>query len=278
MKYITSLVVFLFITEILCGQVSAVNYDLKYDPVAKLHDVYLIVSQGSASKRNQLIQFNSQISFFAPKGSIFEIERSYLPLYSDGMPMNWEISNIVDDIKSMTNEMLISVKPSLSKTSFYTPLSENDTVKLFSIKNISKSQKQNTLRLYKNLSGLPSTENHGSDFNNGFTIGSVKQVYKEDHKVDQIITKISEQDDINIYPVPATDLITISIICNEGAKIFGDLIDPIGRVVHSRIINENRSNAINLYTISLSCSTGIYTLRLNVDGRSYDYTIPIVNP
>jgi hypothetical protein len=258
-----------------------VKFAYTHNEVTGLFDIYLVVLEGEASHRKELIQFNSQISMFAPKGSSIEIVKSYMPKSPEENSVNWEISNYLDDVKGHKDQVLFSIKPALTKNGYYLPIKEGDSIKLFSIRVENKNKlSPSSLRFYRNGFDITAEDAYGSDFSNGFTMGGTSQLYKEvliddSHIQPQISTGANE---ISIYPIPASNVLTVKVICEEGSSIVGDLYDMNGALLTTGILQNKRSSKTNLFPISLTGLSGVYYLRLNIDGEIYNRPIIMVKP
>ena len=164
------------------AQVTSVKYQMEYNEATSVYDVKLLIQSGSATTIPQRIQFNAQISVVIPTGSTISISEFFNPInnnqsYSGTVPMIWNIGNGVIAPPAQPENDFYEITPDLSITSHYNDLSPGDTVTLFSV-DVNVDPCENTVRLFENGVDPSSTEMPNSqDFSNGFTLGSIEQIY-----------------------------------------------------------------------------------------------------
>jgi hypothetical protein len=166
------------------AQVSKVNYKVEFNQETNLFDCYMIVKEGSASSQKDRAQFNAQYTLVVPNGSKVTVAKSYAPIqnnqkYAGDLPSLWSISNSNAAPESDPYRDFISVVPTLSPSAFYNDLKAGDQVKLFSLQILPIVDCGSTVRIYEK--GLDpdsgSRGMDGGDYSNGFTMGSVDQLY-----------------------------------------------------------------------------------------------------
>jgi uncharacterized protein YjdB len=191
------------------AQIDGVSYQLKYNIDSCVYDVYLVVNSGVADIDDELLQFNANVSFVMPQASTFSVVRSYNPKpVSGSSPSYWDISSNISNPASAPGKKFISMRPNLNLGPHYyaNPLSQGDTVKLFSVNIGPINNCSRDIRMFINGSDPASTAAGmgGLDFNNGFTIGSTTQVYEDN----------ADQD----FP-PSPIISDISVSCGTGIEI-----------------------------------------------------------
>jgi hypothetical protein len=166
------------------AQVSKVNYKVQFNEKTNLFDCYMIVKEGSATSARERAQFNAQFTLVVPNGSEVKMVESFMPIQNnqklDGTtPMNWYIANQNFGPESDPLNDFVSIVPSLSPTSFYNNLAQEDEVKLFSVSITPIVDCGANVRLYEKDQdpGSGARGMSGGDYSNGFTMGSVEQLY-----------------------------------------------------------------------------------------------------
>lgn len=169
----------------LVAQVTGIKYKLKYNTDTELMDCYLVITEGSATEMKQRVQFNSQISLVAPKGTVPEIKNTYMPIndnqkYTGTQPCKWKIMSVVISPAISQEYIYFSIVPDLKVSSFYNNLQKGDVVKLFSIGMQNDNVCVNAIRLFENDKDPMSSDTgmKGADFTNSFTLGSIQSIYK----------------------------------------------------------------------------------------------------
>jgi uncharacterized protein YjdB len=193
------------------AQVTGVNYQLKYDTVDCRYDAFLIINAGDASTISERVQFNSQFSVIVPTGTTVTVDTSYMPLldnstYTGTVPIEWQKGSVVVDDPALPGYDFISITPYIDLQTFhYNDLNAGDTVKLFSLNTSPIVNCGDEIRMFEN--GVdPSSSDlaGGTDFSNGFTVGSTEQLYEANS---------TEQ-----HP-PAPTLVSLTNECGNGIEI-----------------------------------------------------------
>jgi hypothetical protein len=166
------------------AQVTAVKYQLRFNPDNCRWDAYLIIISGTAITSAQRAQFNSQFSVVVPTGSFVNVAQNYMPLqnnqnYTGTQPLIWQKSSVIIAPAAEPQSDFISITPTLSPTSFYNNLYPGDSIRLFSLNITPVTNCGSGVRIFRNEidpnSSAPGME--GGDFSNGFTMGSPNQLY-----------------------------------------------------------------------------------------------------
>jgi hypothetical protein len=282
----TFLYIFLLLTQLVDvkSQVKKVSYDIRYNNQTGFFDAYLIINEGHANQAKDRIQFNAQFSFIAPSNSSISIAKSYMPLlenrsYKGIKPVSWEITSELLKVRTLDNMSVYGVTPKLSSTAFYNDLSENDEVKLFSIEVAPIPKEIASVRLFRNgIDGI-SKKLNGSDFSNGFTLGSVAQLYVEKKTID-----IKQENRVNnktfhsrIYPNPAVDHINIEINNALEQNVTAEIYSSTGKTVLKNIINKK---IVGQYVeqLKLDVYSGIYSIKIISGNQSATHQLIITNP
>jgi hypothetical protein len=279
MKYLSIITCLLLSSKLLFSQVNDVSYKIEFNTEKKLYDVYLIINKGQAIKSRDRIQFNAQISIVAPSNCSAVVAQSYMPLIDNidlqgENPMKWEMTNYLSKIKKLSDKSIFSISPRLGRTAFYNELKQGDKVKLFSLDVQPIPQNINQVRLYSNTKDLPSTQLEGSNFDNGFTLGGVTQIYVEPKE--NIIFKKQEVEGFSskIFPVPAVDQFNIEIDSKEEDAYNISLADASGRVIRKSTITKKWSGPA-VYNQSANLSSGLYTLIIESKGKVQEHKLLI---
>lgn len=162
------------------AQVTTVKFLIEYNEVTTDYDVKLSIESGSATTIPQRIQFNAQISVVLPTGSSIVESENFNPIennstYSGTVPMTWSIGSSAIAPPEQPESDFYSITPDLGVTSHYNNLFTGDLVTLFSL-DINVDPCENTVRLFEN--GVdPAIINMFEDYTNGFTLGSIEQIY-----------------------------------------------------------------------------------------------------
>lgn len=183
-KFILPVLFALLLNFGLNAQISAVNYDLKFNLESNLFDCYLKIKEGSAKTMRERGQFNAQITIVAPTGSSIQIVKNYMPLQNNQnfggvIPMKWTIANTAIKPASDPFNDYLSITPSLAPSAFYNELKEGESILLFSLKVDNIFDCGESVRIFENNTDLSSSAIgfDGGDFSNGFTVGGVQQKY-----------------------------------------------------------------------------------------------------
>ncbi len=183
MKKLTfSLVYFLGIAS-LFSQVTSVNYQLKFNTSTCMYDFCILIESGETTSTIHRIQFNSQISIVVPTGSVIEAPINHMPLqnnsnYTGTVPQPWTIASIIISPECQPESDFYGIIPQLYPTSHFNNLTIGDTVLLFSLP-ISPITDSDDIRIF--IDGIDPDSSgegmQGSDFSNGFTMGSSVQLF-----------------------------------------------------------------------------------------------------
>lgn len=162
------------------AQIESVNYWMKYDSSTCYYDCYAIMNAGSTSAPDQRIAFNAQFSLVLQAGDSVVVAQNYEPRVS-GTPAAWSISSKIKAPAAQPANDFWSIVPTISPTAYY-PVGTNagDTIRLFSIRKIGTTTLcGEDIRIFINGVDPNSSASgmQGSDFNNGFTMGSTQQLY-----------------------------------------------------------------------------------------------------
>ena len=193
------------------SQVTSVDYQIKYNVSTCEYDAYIIINAGSATTIPQRIQFNGQYSFVVPTGTAFTVTESYMPLqsnatYTGTVPLTWSAHTPVVAPAAQPASDFYSITPDLGVTSHYNNLAAGDTIKLFSISVDTVFDCSQEIRIFENgVDPCVDCPGMGSaDFSNGFTLGSVTQIYSANST--------------QLYP-PEPLIVSIKNACSEGVEI-----------------------------------------------------------
>ena len=190
------------------SQVTSLNYQIKYNVSTCEYDAFLIINAGTALTVPQRIQFNAQYTIVVPTGTELTITESYMPLqsnanYTGTLPLTWSAGTPIMAPPSQPQSDFYSITPDLGITSHYNNLAAGDTVKLFSMAVDTIFNCSQGIRIFEN--GVdPNSGLGGADFNNGFTLGSINQIYNTNST--------------QLYP-SEPEIISISNSCSNGVEI-----------------------------------------------------------
>ncbi len=176
----------IFFTSTMSGQITSVNYQMKYDTSTCLYDCYIIVNSGSATTVQQRTQFNAQYSIVVPNDATVTVDTSYMPLvsnatYTGTVPMDWTITGDLTYPSGSPTQRFYSITPTIIPQAHYNDLMAGDTVKLFSLNITPTVNCASDIRIWENGSDPASSDPDmaGADFSNGFTIGGTTQLYND---------------------------------------------------------------------------------------------------
>ena len=174
------------------GQVQEVRYQIRYNNETCLWD-YFIITVGEATGIAQRAQFNAQYSFVVPTGTSVGSLTPNLPIQNNqtgngtGNPTVWDIGTPAinpGDGSAMfpfTGTDIYPVTPNLSPASFFNNIAQNDTLLLFSIDIGLLPDCGDGIRPF--INGVDPGPNYpgtgGGNFNNGYTLGGITQLYVE---------------------------------------------------------------------------------------------------
>ena len=254
------LLIFCAVVGFAQGQVTSVDYLMKYNCETEQYDVSIVILGGSATSIPYRAQFNSQISLVVPTGEAVQITDRYMPLennqaYTGTIPLEWQLGSPIISPQAQPENDFYGVTPKLSPAAFYNDLQENDIVTLFSFTAGSSGVYDETVRFFDNNND-PSVPEMGGDFSNGFTIGGSTQLYHE-NSVESCITNIQEELKIEtkIFPSPFQDLLTIELT-NETNRIA--VLNTSGQVYYQLSSASKESIFIN----TINYPSGIYFVRI----------------
>lgn len=169
------------------GQVTAVDYMINYNSSTCLYDCYIIVQQGTAITPLERTQTPLQMSLAVPSGLQVEIAESHNPVYGNIVPgtgtdpVEWRISSTITSPAVAPYYDFIAIQPYISPVGRYDELAPGDTVRVASLSITPAVHGVAGVRLWDNATDPNSTSlgMNGSDFSNGFTLGSTQQVYRK---------------------------------------------------------------------------------------------------
>ena len=165
------------------AQVTYVRYLIEYNDLSSLYDCKIVIGSGSATTIPQRIQFNAQYSVVVPTGSQLNIQERHNPLednqsYNGTIPCMWYIAaSEVSPIIQPANDFY-SIVPNLETICLYNDLAIGDTITLFSL-SVDVDPCENAIRPFENGVDLNNKSSGGilGDYSNGFTLGSISQIY-----------------------------------------------------------------------------------------------------
>ena len=265
MKHVLILI-FCFAASFSFGQVSGVDYLMKYNCETNQYDVKLVVLSGSAVSIPERAQFNAQISIVVPTGESIVITNKYMPLqsnqsYSGTAPMDWTLGNPIFSPLAQPENDFYSVFPKLSPASFYNDLHQGDEVTLFSFIAGTTGQYDENVRFFQN--GVdPSDQDAGmggGDFSNGFTLGSPVNIY-DSNSAESCITDVIDAEEINanVFPNPFQHQLSIDLI-SENNKV--QVLDTNGKVYYT---SQNKSKGI-LVINTYDYAAGVYYVKIETE-------------
>ena len=308
----------LFVSTIITAQVTGVSYMLDFDYQngdTLYYDCNVRINSGSATTISERVQFNSQFSIVAPTGVAVKVVENYMPLknnatYTGTEPIDWQNGTIVSNDPAFPNFDFISITPYIDLTTYhYKDLFAGDIIKLFRISVIGEINCPLDLRIYEN--GVDPTSSDlagGTDFSNGFMLGSAEQLYSgnfyPDDYADDI--EITLENAVACVGEPAT--LALNLICapsdlsyawstgeitpsitvyNEGSQeysvtitgpnSFSQVLTAEVNNLHSFLSNANDNELCIGGTIDLKLDNGIWissnsdTLSINADGEITGY-------
>jgi hypothetical protein len=166
------------------AQVQKVQYFMKYNEEKCLFDFHIVIKEGRATSAQHRAQLNAQYSVIVPAGSTVVMAEKHMPLqnnlqYNGTIPMDWKLASTNFSPEAQPESDFYSIVPTLSPTSFYNNLSQNDTVKIFSLSITPITDCAKGVRIFNNQTdpGPLAAGMDGSNFSNGFTIGGIANKY-----------------------------------------------------------------------------------------------------
>ena len=210
------LIIVLAISFSVNGQVTSVDFLMKYNCETGLYDVNLVVLDGSATTIPQRAQFNSQISFVIPTGETISIVEKNMPLqnnqqYDGTVPLNWKLSAGLISPEAQPENDFYSVTPTLSPAAFYNDITAGDEVLLFSLSIGNSNEYDDRVRFFNNDTDPDFSQWGLGDYSNGFTLRSPSQLYNSNSTVN-CITDVQDLNTQNIlsFPNPCRDYLTLT--------------------------------------------------------------------
>ncbi len=164
------------------AQVTSVKYLLEYNDATSHYDVKIVAEEGSATTVPQRTQFNSQITVVIPTGSTISIGEFFNPIennqtYTGTTPIEWIMGNGVIAPPAQPDEDFYNFFPSLAPVGSYNDIFAGDVITLFSL-NINVEPCENSVRFFENGTDPSAAEMpDNGNYSNGFTLGSVEQIY-----------------------------------------------------------------------------------------------------
>lgn len=269
MKFLNTLLLFLF-SLLSFSQVSSVNFLLNHNCETNLYEVKLKILGGSAVTTPERSQFNSQISMVIPTGLDFEIVERFNPIknnqnYDGTDATNWsKFSPVVSPPEQPENDFY-SISPQLAPASFYNNLSTDDEVLLFSCKIGIDTEYNPNIRFYDNEND-PAIQSAGSDFRNGFAIGSPIQIYNTNEYSSCLSSTDSDEIDLRVYPNPFHGQLVIDSELSISSFVLIDVNGIIRysnrRIGKERIVISTDHLARGVYTLLFKFLEGEKTLKI----------------
>lgn len=260
-KLITQLFIPFATTFSLFGQITDINYLLDYNCENNFYEAKLKVVKGSATTIPQRAQFNAQLTIVVPTGTDFEIIELVNPIndnqnYMGTAPAQWAHGTTIISPNAAPSNDYYPISPQLSPASFYNDLKPGDEPILFICKIGDSDEYNPNYRFYNNDKDIDSEGAEGSCIRNGFTLGSIVQIYTG-NAYRSCTTSIPDQQITSLiaYPNPFSDEITIKL--TEKAESI-DIVDFNGKVLYYSSNHDTGSLAIN----STQLPSGTYMLRI----------------
>ena len=189
-KKVLSFFSLLAIITSVSAQVSDVAYTMKFNEETCLFDCYMIVKEGGAQSMRERVQFNAHYTVVVPTGSEVVVEEVYMPLknnqgYRSSEPTDWYVSTMLRNPSSRSGSDFYGIAPALTPSAFYNDVRQGDEIKLFSISVTPMVECGQGVRLYNPLTDPTSSDPgmEGSDFNHGFTMGGLNQLYSGNEEI-----------------------------------------------------------------------------------------------
>lgn len=251
-------IILLSVTSYAYSQVSSLNYLLNHNCETNLYEVKIKIEEGSAMSTSERSQFNSQISILVPTGLSFEIVERHNPIqnnqnYTGTQPCEWGEFTPVVSPPELPESDFYAIAPQLSPASFYNNLNIGDEVLLFSCKIGEDTVYNPEIRFYNNDTD-PAIQSAGSDFQNGFALGSPIQVYNTNEYTSCLSSSVDELDiRVKVFPNPFTD----RLLVESEYQITSLTIADVRGVVHFSSIHVD-SNRIRIPTDNLV--PGVYNI------------------
>jgi hypothetical protein len=239
------------------SQVASLNYLLNHNCETNLYEVKIKVLEGSATSTLERSQFNSQISILVPTGLDFEIVERFNPIqnnqtYTGTTPCEWSSFTPVISPSELPESDFHAIAPNLSPASFYNNLNTGDEVILFTCKIGEDTVYNPEIRFYDNDTD-PAIQSSGSDFDNGFAIGSPMQLYNTNEYASCLSDVEESNIRIRVFPNPFVDQLLIE---SEYRITSLQLTDAQGSVHF--IFSDIDDNKVKIPTDSLA--SGVYNV------------------
>lgn len=261
---------FYLVTSNLLGQVTSVDYLMKYNCETNQYDVNIVILEGSATSIPHRAQFNSQVSIVVPTGESLEITEMYMPLqnnqsYSGTIPLDWNKSTPLIAPSSQPENDFYGCTPTLSPASFYDDLMPGDIVKIFSFTAGTTGQYDENVRFFKN--GIDPSSNQpgmgGFDLSNGFTIGGSTQTFNNSIE-ESCITSVDNDVSLSatLYPNPFQNQFTIELP-NDVKQI--SVLGSTGEVYYRSVNTFDKALTINAFNYA----RGVYFVRMEFNNGTF---------
>jgi len=231
---------------------------MEHNCETNLYEVKIKILEGEASNVVHRAQFNSQISMVIPTGFDFEIVEFNNPIqnnqnYQGTKPCDWNVFTPVVSPPEQPESDFYAITPQLSPASFYNNLNMGDEVLLFQCKIGTDTEYNPLIRFFDNEED-PQITSAGSNFSNGFGIGSPSPIYQ----ANEYKSCVSDVEDIeiklNAYPNPFSNILTIEM---ESVPLNISIVNMAGKIFF-----EEKNPTRNKYEISTAdFPTGIYVVR-----------------
>lgn len=269
MRYLF-LVVLLYVSSFASAQVNSLNYLLDYNCETNLYEVKLKINEGSATSTMERIQFNSQISMVIPTGLSFKIIERFNPIqdnqtYTGTIPCNWDTFTPVESPPEQPESDFYAISPQLSPACFYNNLSTGDEVLLFACKIGEDTVYNPEIRFFNN--GVdPSIQSSGSDFNNGFAIGSPIQIYSGNEYSSCVSSTNRVELNVKVFPNPFIDQILVDsefpISAMKLSDTHGVTHYSVTKINEKRVVIPAENLPAGVYTISYESSAGSRSVKV----------------
>lgn len=173
------LVSFLILTSSWC-QVTSVKYGLEYNEDTEYFEGKLIVLSGTATTIPQRIQFNAQFTVITPTGAELTLVESFMPLnsnhdYTGTDPLQWVVGSPIISPDQQPQSDFYRITPDLGITSHYNNLAPGDEIHLFNLSVTGDNVCEPNVRVFEH--GIDPKTIWVADLSNGFTLGSINQIY-----------------------------------------------------------------------------------------------------
>jgi hypothetical protein len=278
----SNLVLFFFFITILhsIAQVKSVSYDIRYNNQTGLFDAFLLVNEGEAHSQVERLQFNAQFSIVTPGHTSFSIEESFMPLennrnYKGTKAARWEVASFFENEDVLNGNSIYAVSPRLFNTSFYNDLKEGSEVKLFSMSVTPVPVDKKKVRIFDNIKDPSAKKFGGSNFENGFTMGGVTQLYNVNHSMNIPNLEKGGETFSKVYPNPALDHVTIDYSITAVSNVKVIMTDNTGKIIISKIYTENAIGNLSRQ-FNFQVTPGMYTISIDNGNSKEEHKIVVV--